>query len=73
MESFYKALSTLKLNFPKRSKEECYAEVNNGKEYSFYTKKITGPLDCQDGDDLVGFFSGSEDKTFQIKIGEIKI
>ena len=70
MKSFYSALRTFNLNFPKRSQDECVADVVNGKEYSFYTKKITGPLDVNDGDVLVGFFYDDIEKTFQIKIGD---
>lgn len=65
MESFYSALRTFNINSAKTSKE---ARLVEGQEYSFYTKKITGPLDCADGDILVGFFSDT-DKTFQVKIG----
>ena len=66
MESFYSALRTFNINSAKSSKE---ARLVEGQEYSFYTKKITGPLDCSDGDILVGFFSDDLEKTFQIKIG----
>ncbi len=69
MEPFYSALHGLDF-IVKQSKEECLAEVENGKDYCFYIKKIVNPLDCQDGDVLCGFYSENEE-TFNVKIGDI--
>ena len=68
MDSFYNALHNLDVISVKQSKHECLIEIENGKDYYFYIKKIDNPLDCADGDILVGFYSENEE-TFKVKIG----
>ena len=69
MEPFYNALNENVIS-AKQSKEECLAEIESGKKYSFYIKKIDNTLDCQDGDVLCGLYSDNEE-TFNVKIGNL--
>jgi len=53
-----------------KSYDEARLAVNkqDGPKVSYFIKKITKPMDCQDADILVGFYS-NEDTTFSINIG----
>jgi hypothetical protein len=70
MDSFYNALHAFNIHEVKQSQHECRIEIENGKKYYFYIKKIDNSLDCADGDVLCGFYSENEE-TFKVKIGNI--
>jgi hypothetical protein len=54
-----------------KSREEADAAVSqpDGPKVAYFIKKITRPMDCQDADVLVGFYS-SETTSFRVKIGD---
>ena len=63
--------STFTNNIHYKSREEADAAVSqpDGPKVAYFIKKITGPMDCQDADVLVGFYS-SETTSFRVKIGD---
>jgi hypothetical protein len=63
--------STFTNNIHYKSREEAYAAVSqpDGPKVAYFVKKITRPMDCQDADVLVGFYS-SETTSFRVKIGD---
>jgi hypothetical protein len=63
--------STFTNNIHYKSREEAYAALSqpDGPKVAYFVKKITRPMDCQDADVLVGFYS-SETTYFRVKIGD---
>jgi hypothetical protein len=63
--------ATFTNNIHYKSREEADAAVSkpDGPKVAYFIKKITGPMDCQDADVLVGFYS-SETTSFVVTIGK---
>ena len=62
--------TTFTNNIHHKSREEADAAVSqpDGPKVAYFIKKITRPMDCQDADVLVGFYS-SETTSFVVRIG----
>lgn len=63
--------TTFTNNIHYKSREEADAAVSqpDGPKVAYFIKKITGPMNCQDADVLVGFYS-SETTSFVVTIGK---
>jgi hypothetical protein len=60
---------TNNIYYKSREKADAAVSQPDGPKVAYFIKKITRPMDCQDADVLVGFYS-SETTSFRVKIGD---